>query len=146
MCETANDMLASGSTRTSTASSSASRSASRAPSPPRYEDDKAAGDFVLGGDSDDDEEAPPAKETTASPPPPPPEVQADAQADDGSREEPPAYEAGGVGLGESDGKGAREQCALHHVRKDDTLQGLAFHYGVDVRLYLAAPSSDTLAD
>ncbi|BGP46603.1 hypothetical protein JCM10450v2_002450 [Rhodotorula kratochvilovae] len=105
LCQTADDLLSGG----STPSSPSIKAASRAPSPPRYVEEK--GDFVLGGDSDD-EDGP------LDAPPPPPDA-------------PPAYEAGSAELDDADGKGAREQCALHHVRREDTLLGLSMHYGVD---------------
>ncbi|GAA5943092.1 hypothetical protein JCM3775_000643 [Rhodotorula graminis] len=124
LCETANDVLGG----TSTSAPATSTATPRATSPPRYDVEKADGDFVLGGDSDDED---PAARTAGSPPPPPlGDEGALGEAGEGL-EAPPAYEAGGVELGDADGKGRREQCALHHVRPHDTLVGLAFEYGVE---------------
>ncbi|GAA6052724.1 hypothetical protein JCM3770_007195 [Rhodotorula araucariae] len=115
LCHTADDLLVGGSTPSS-------KTVSRVQSPPRYDEQKS--DFVLGGDSDDDD-------APLNGAPPPPDSEAPLAQGAEAWDAPPAYEADGTELGHPNGKGVREQCALHHLRREDTLLGLAMHYGVE---------------
>lgn len=109
MCESVRDLMGGGDARASAKGGLpgyTESSGSRSTSQTIEED---TGDFVLGDDEDD--EALPTADARASP--------------------PPSYEGGSEPLKKEKG---REQVSLHYLRPEDTLNGLALKYGVEVSL------------
>lgn len=109
MCESVSDLMGGGDARASAKGGLPGYSESGRSRSTRQTMDEDSGDFVLGDDEDD--EALPTADARASP--------------------PPSYEGGLAPL--KDEKG-REQVSLHYLRPEDTLNGLALKYGVEVSL------------